>query len=214
MRVPSGGSPNTHSVPGNPNRRPLAAGGGGNHAQPLCLSPVSWAHPEDVRNSWESGQAWGAESESTQPTATSPAPGQPPSALSQGRGLQWRNDGTFYLGQEGLFKTCTRQLLIHSRKWPNVPVSTQGREGKLTGWVHRASVGNREAVPHDSSRSGPEPRASLEHVQLHHQTRCVPRWAARPTSPLIASTCACLKSNVPSCRVPIRFFSKEAALST
>lgn len=106
----------------------------------LCLlGPASLACPEH-RSSWGSGQAWGTESKSTQPTATSTAPGEPPAALSWGRGIRWRNDCTFYLGREGLFKICERQLLVHSRKQPNVLLDTQGREGTSTRWVSQGIV--------------------------------------------------------------------------
>lgn len=91
---------------------------------PLSPGPCTPACPEH-RNSWGSGQAWGTESKSTQPTAPSTAPGDPPEALSREWGMHWRNDCTFYLGREGLFKICKRQLLVYSRKRPNILLDTQ-----------------------------------------------------------------------------------------
>lgn len=78
------GSPNTYSVPGNPNRGLLA---GESHMPPSAFALQPHAHPADIRNSWASGQAWGTENEGTQPTATSRAPGKPGSALSRQRVL-------------------------------------------------------------------------------------------------------------------------------
>ena len=71
----------------------------------------------------------------SQPPAPGPqhSPRKPGSALSQRRGLRWRNGCSFYLGQAGLLKICTRQLLINSRKRPNALANTQGGEGTSTG---------------------------------------------------------------------------------